>query len=68
VNPADLKSQDIRLLDVWLIGPVMIAGALRLPRRDNGLAWLLGIFGAATIVYNARNYQRYAELVSRSEA
>jgi len=57
-----VKSQAIRLLDVWAIGPIMILGALRLPKKDRPLAWVLGALGASTIVYNARNYERVKQI------
>lgn len=50
------KTQAIRLADVFIIGPVMIAGALALPAAYPLLRLSLGAFGVATIVYNARNY------------
>lgn len=56
-----VKSQTVRLWDVWVIGPVMVCAALRLPKQDRTLAWLLGAFGVGTVVYNARNYRRIAE-------
>jgi hypothetical protein len=58
-----VKSQNIRLLDVVFIGPVMIFAAMRLPKKDTGLAWILAGLGVSTIAYNARNYLRVAELV-----
>jgi len=52
------KSQAVRLLDVWVIGPVMIAAAFKLAKQDRALAVVLGAFGASTIAYNARNFAR----------
>lgn len=52
-----MKSQGVRLLDVWLFGPFMVwAGA---QQRSPFPAWArlaLMVGGALTIVYNARNY------------
>ena len=48
-----MKTQTIRLLDVFLIGPVMIAGGLKI---KSILGNTLTIFGILTIFYNARNY------------
>lgn len=48
------KAQPVRLLDVFLIGPVMIAGGLKL--KDSWLGYGLIVFGASTIVYNGINY------------
>lgn len=58
-----LKSQNIRLLDVFAIGPLMIYGGLKLRKtKDNDLAGsLLALFGLGTILYNGRNYVRHAE-------
>lgn len=60
------KAQEIRLLDVWALGPVMIYAAT-LDRRRRSLEaaedWpayyarlALAGAGAATITYNGRNY------------
>jgi len=59
------KSQAVRVLDVILIGPVMAWAATRLPKRDAPMAWLLGGLGIATVLYNARNYLRIAELAKK---
>jgi len=48
-----MKTQTIRLLDVFLIGPVMIAGGLKI---KSILGTTLTIFGILTMIYNARNY------------
>ena len=54
---SDIKAQPIRVLDVVAIGPVMIAGGIILGRKGNPiLGGVLGLFGATTIAYNARNY------------
>jgi hypothetical protein len=48
-----IKPQSIRIIDVLLLGPFMIYAAMRLE------GWTragLGFVGAATIVYNLRNY------------
>lgn len=50
-----LKPQWVRLIDVFVIGPLMMAvGA---SRRDWRLTALY-FFGAATIVYNGENWLR----------
>jgi hypothetical protein len=48
------KSQDIRLADVFLIGPFMFYSARFLPTPAMRLA-MQGL-AVATIVYNGRNY------------
>jgi hypothetical protein len=54
---ATLKTQWIRAADVFLIGPLMVAGGVALSRTNRPL-WgtLLGAFGLATIAFNARNW------------
>lgn len=50
-----MKSQGVRLLDVWLLGPFMVwAGAARSLPAWARVSLVAG--GALTIVYNARNY------------
>ena len=48
------KAQGIRLLDAWVLGPIMIYAAGRC--ADAGLRTALTAAGAATITYNGRNY------------
>jgi len=54
-----VKTQRVRLLDVFVIGPLMVAGGYALARRGSPV-WgtLLGVFGSTTIVYNGRNWLR----------
>lgn len=53
------KSQAIRLADVALVGPIMIYGAVKMPR---GLpAVILGLLGVGTIILNGVNYLRFKE-------
>lgn len=49
------KSQNIRILDVFLIGPVMIYGAYK-SNMHPALRITLAIFGICTIYYNGKNY------------
>ena len=60
-----VKSQTVRLWDVWFIGPVIIVSALRLPQKDRPLDWLLGALGVGTVVYNAMNYRRVEQLEAK---
>ena len=50
-----MKSQTVRLLDVFFIGPYMIwaGGKLKGPHRE-----LMRALGVATIVYNGVNWLR----------
>jgi hypothetical protein len=51
------KSQTIRLIDVFIIGPVLIYAGIK-HRKDMSplLSGTLILFGAATVYYNAKNY------------
>ena len=60
-----VKSQAIRLLDVWAIGPLIILGASRLPRKDASLAWLLTAIGVGTVLYNGYNYYQVEQLTKK---
>ena len=51
-----VKTQAVRLADVFFIGPVMIYAAGKLPEREKTLGLVLGLLGVATVLYNARNY------------
>ena len=50
------KTQAIRMVDVLLIGPVMMRAAWELRASSPTIAVLLGVSGAATVIYNWRNY------------
>ena len=56
-----IKAQEIRQLDVWLIGPLMMWGGLVLSGRSSKESPLAGdalfLTGIATILYNYRNYR-----------
>lgn len=52
-----MKTQTVRLIDVWLIGPLLLyAATRRQPSRP--VRQLLAFTGAATILYNGANYLR----------
>lgn len=53
--PVDYKGQNVRLADVFIIGPVMIGVALSEKPKPVFKAGLLA-FGVATILYNLNNY------------
>lgn len=57
------KSQEVRLLDVLVLGPFMIGMALT-SRPSPLLRVLLGAVGVGTILYNLRNYQLTREQAS----
>lgn len=60
------KSQEVRLLDVFVLGPFMIGVAL-VSRPAPLLRVLLGVVGVGTILYNLRNYQLNQEQASKVE-
>lgn len=51
-----VKSQWVRLIDVFLIGPVLIFAAFQLKGSQPLLKYALLITGAATVSYNFKNY------------
>lgn len=53
-----MKPQSIRLWDVYLIGPLMIVAGMAAERTHPVVGPAVAFFGLATILYNARNYQR----------
>jgi hypothetical protein len=57
------KSQEVRLLDVLVLGPLMIGVAL-MSRPAPVLRVLLGAVGVGTILYNLHNYQLTREQAS----
>ena len=50
-----MKAQWIRLADVYVVGPVMIATARQVSPRWLGL--LSGVLGILTIIYNGENWR-----------
>lgn len=48
------KTQTIRLLDIFLIGPLMIYIGIKI--KPISFFNVVGIFGATTITYNLKNY------------
>jgi hypothetical protein len=52
-----MKPQAVRLLDVFVIGPAMVAGGVRL-QRSQPLGGALVVFGILTVIYNGHNYVR----------
>ena len=62
MTPAELndvvKTQRIRLLDVFLIGPLMTYSGMKLRGSNPVAGTVLALFGVSTILYNAKNYYR----------
>lgn len=63
-----VKSQPVRVLDMFVIGPLMIAGAVAAYHRSPIVAVPLVFFGVTTIVYNAVNYTKVHELEKENAA
>ena len=63
-----VKTQRIRVLDVFVIGPLMAWGGMRLRHEYPVAGSLLAFFGATTVWYNARNYLRVSEAVKATES
>lgn len=59
VSETQAKAQWVRLADVFVVGPLMVAGGLAMHRRGSPF-WgiLLSAFGVGTVVYNGRNWMR----------
>ena len=51
-----MKTQTVRLLDVFLIGPLMVWGGAQAARHNPAAGLTLLLFGAATVSYNGVNY------------
>lgn len=51
-----MKTQQVRLFDVFLIGPVMVYAGVELAERRPVLAAFILGSGLATVAYNAQNY------------
>ena len=52
------KTQNVRLIDVFLLGPTMIWAGLQVQKQNNTLGFFLAFSGLMTIVYNGDNYLR----------
>ena len=60
----ETKAQSIRLLDVFVIGPLMMWGGHALNEQGHPLAGpALALMGVATIYYNGRNYFRVRDQI-----
>tara|TARA_Y100001938_G_scaffold149282_1_gene235590 strand:+ start:1444 stop:1656 length:213 start_codon:yes stop_codon:yes gene_type:complete len=51
-----LKTQRIRLIDVFVLGPLMIHAGTLIPKKHKSVRFSLMMFGATTIVYNGMNW------------
>lgn len=51
-----MKAQGIRLLDVFVVGPVMMYAGLQNKKLDPWMRYSLIAIGVSTVFYNGRNY------------
>ncbi len=56
-----MKTQQIRLLDVFVLGPLMIRSGLLNRRTAPLTSWLMVFAGGATVVFNWQNYKEIRE-------
>lgn len=52
-----MKTQQIRLMDVFFLGPFMVYSASLVPERHSTVRAVLAVSGVLTSVYNWRNYR-----------
>ena len=60
-DPYRLKSQEIRLIDVFFLGPFMLYAATLIPEEHSFAKKVLALFGGSTLSYNWVNYQKAQE-------
>lgn len=51
-----MKTQTVRLADVFFVGPVMVLGGWKLSDESPVLGGTLAVLGVLTVWYNGRNY------------
>jgi uncharacterized membrane protein YidH (DUF202 family) len=62
------NTQLVRMADVFVIGPLMTYGGLRMMKSGEKLLGLtLAAFGLATVVYNGVNYIDMKEALDRED-
>ena len=54
----EIKTQQVRLLDVFVVGPLMVWGGHALSQRNGFAGMALSLLGIGTVLYNGRNYHR----------
>lgn len=63
LHPSDQgKTQQVRLVDVFLLGPFMVFASTLIPKSHQGARLLLGLSGVLTVAYNWKNYRRIKAL------
>ncbi len=56
MRAGDIKAQPIRVLDVFVVGPIMVWAGLKLQGRHPLGGGSLALLGVSTILYNGANY------------
>jgi len=56
-----MKTQTIRLIDVFVLGPGMIYYAMKWKGPPRAARLALALTGIATVIYNGKNYLREEE-------
>jgi len=51
-----VKTQSIRLADIFVIGPLMLWAGWALSKQYPVRGAALALFGGATVIYNGKNY------------
>lgn len=54
-----MKSQSVRLVDIFLLGPFMIWFGVKAGGMPTWARWTLAASGVGTVLYNGANYVRY---------
>jgi hypothetical protein len=60
-----VKTQHVRLMDIFLLGPFMVFASTLLPERHAGVRTILAVAGIATTLYNWRNYKAVRSIQRR---
>lgn len=55
-NDTRRLSQSVRLADVFIIGPLMVRGAVEATSMPKGFRAFLAMAGIATVLYNGINF------------
>ena len=69
ISTGGTKSQNVRLLDIFVLGPLMIyLGWYNLKKINNNeniikfMNYILIFFGSTTIAYNLKNYIKFTKI------
>lgn len=63
-----MKTQNVRLIDVFLLGPAMILAASQKGVISEPVRLIVFVGGVATILYNWKNYQDAKRLEAGSQS